>query len=213
MEIRIDRILSDILQWIGQVAWWREQKVKRRPYEKIQTWRMAGLGCLHRVVRPPDLCPRDVGTYIFEPFRYNVKTIKDIHILCDHLEGMSRPRGRQKKQVCTHRVTILLADHWIGADGRYAANELFSLNDDLQGQSSRRDLHIACILHQVAFAVAQASAGGLDFTTFDFLRELDNAKKVCMRQDYTHTLNLPKPTGHAIARPVDGGKSARVRFD
>lgn len=206
--MRTDRILGDILQWVCQVVWWRENKVKSRPYEKIQTWRLPGLGLLHKVKRPQKLCPRDVGSYIFEPFRYGRATVRDLHVLCDHLDGMSKPQDWGSK-VCTHRITVLIADHWVGADGRYDARELFSSDDDFQGQSSRRDFHIPCILHQVAIAVAVAQ----DFTTFDFLREVDNAKAYCMKGQYTHTLGQPKPTGYAIARPVDEGEPVRIKFD
>lgn len=207
---RIDRIWVDILQWINQLVWWRDQKVERKPYEKLQTWRLAGLGLLHRVSRPQDLCPRDVGSYIFEPFRYGSANVRDLHILCDHLEGMKHPHAWDRTKICTHRITVLIADHWVGEDGRYEAEELFSLDDDFQGQSPRRDLHIPCILHQVALGVAAAYE---ILESFDFLVEVDNAKRYCMRQDYTYTLRLPKPSGYAIAKPVDGGKPVRVRLD
>lgn len=208
--MRIDRILADILQWVGQVVWWREDKVKPRPYEKIKTWRLDKRGQLHKVIRPQSLCPRDVGSYIFEPYRYGRNT-KDLHICCDHLEGMSKPKScRDKSRVIhTHRLTVLLADHWVGPDGCYAAKKIFTLDDDWQGNSSRRDLHINCLLHAIAMAIAAAP----DWDAFDYLREVDNAKKYCMRGGYTHTLNLPRPTGVAIAQPVDGGKAVRVKFD
>lgn len=210
--MRFDWILNDLFRWVGQLAWWRDQKIKKRPYEKLEKWHLSGLGILSRVARPPELCPRDVGTYIFEPFRYGRTTMRDLHICCDHLEGMSQPRTVQARRIFTHRITVLIADHWIGADGRYDAEELFSLDDDLQGQSSRRDVHIPCILHQIAIAVAGAAAMQ-DLTTFDFLREVDNAKRYCMRSDYTHTLRLPKPTGTVIANPVDGDRPVRIRLD
>ena len=206
--MRIDRILADILQWVGQVVWHREQKVKARPYERLQTWRLPGCGLLHRVIRPETLCPRDVGSYIFEPYRYG-STTKDIHFCCDHLDGMARPGAWRKGSIHTHRLTILLADHFVGQDGRYAAEELFSIDDDWQGFSSRRDVHVPCLLHAIALAVSVA----INPYSFDYVREVDNAKSYCMRGNYTYTLRLPKPTGSVIARPFDGGRAIRINFD
>lgn len=207
--MRFDRIFVDMLAWINQLGWYREQKVKKRPYEKLDKWHLTGLGILSRVARPEDLCPRDCGTYIFEPFRYGKNPVRDIHICVDHLEGMAVV-GRSNKRIrSTHRITVLAAEHWMGADGRYEADELFSVDDDLQGQSSRRDLHIRCILHQFALGVAAAH----DRPDFDYLRELDSSKKVCMKSSYDPSLGVPHATGVVVARSLDGGPSVRIRLD
>jgi len=207
--MRIDRILTDLLAWVTAIVWWREQKVKHRPYERLITWRLPGRGMLHKIQRPQDLCPRDVGAYLYEPFRNGGKRrpIYDFHLVCDHLEGMPLPGGMKRSQRLTHRITILRAEHWLGKDGRYNAEELFTVDDDLQGQAARRDMHIPCILHQLALSLDTD-------VSVDWLRELDNAKRYCMRTHYTHTLNVPKPSGYAIARPVDDGdRPVRIRFD
>ena len=207
--MKFDRIFLDLLAWINQLGWWRDQKVKKRPYEKLEKWHLSGLGILSRVLRPPDLCPRDCGTYMFEPFRYGNKPVRDLHICIDHLEGMA-VSGRSRRRIkATHRVTVLSADHWIGADGRYEADKLFSIDDDLQGQSSSRDLYIRCILHQFALGVAAA----YDRPTFDYLLEFNDCKKYCMRSDYTPTLSIPPATGVVIARSLDGKSSVRIRLD
>lgn len=207
--MKFDRIFLDLLAWVNQLGWWREQKVKKRPYLRISTHRLSGIGLLHHVKRPDDLCPRDCGTFIFEPFRYDGKPVRDLHICIDHLEGMSVV-GRSNSRIrATHRVTVLAADHWMGEDGRYNADELFSVDDDLQGQSSRRDLHIRCILYQFAIGVAAAH----DRPGFNYLSELDSSKRYCMKGGYSPSLGVPHATGVVVARSLDGGPSVRIRLD
>jgi hypothetical protein len=207
--MKFDRILLGLLQWINAISWWREKKIKAKPYERLQTWRLAGRGMLHKVIRPQAMCPHDVGTYIYEPFRYGSATIYDIHLACDRLDGMAVPlRIKGRLRFVTHRITILKAQHWLGADGRYDAEEVFAIDDDLQGQSSRPDFFIPCILHQLALSVSNDRE-------IDWLRELDNAKKYCMKGTYTHTIILPKDGPRsAIAWPIDEGiLPVRIKLD
>jgi len=205
--MRIDRIFTDLLAWVNSIGWWREQQVKRRPYERLQTWRLAGRGMLHKVVRPAESCPRDCGTYIFEPFRHGKGIVlADIHLACDHLEGMTLPKNAVAPRRMTHRITILRAAHFVGSDGRYDVEEIFSCDDDLQGQQLRRDIFVPCILHQLALSIDGDRP-------LDWLRLLDDAKKYCMRSHYTHTISLPKdPTKTVMAWPIDGGAPVRINL-
>jgi hypothetical protein len=205
--MRIDRIFTDLLSWINSIGWWHEQQIKNRPYERLQTWRLAGRGMLHKVVRPPALCPRDCGTYIFEPFRHGKGVVlSDIHLACDHLDGMARPKSAEKRRRMTHRITVLRAKHFPDADGRYDVEEVFSHDDDLQGQQQRRDFFVPCILHQLALSIDGDRP-------LDWLRLLDDAKKYCMRSNYTHTITLPKdPANVVVAYPLDGGNPVRVHL-
>ena len=207
MQIKVDRIFTDLLAWLNSIGWWREQQVKHRPYERLQTWRLAGRGMLHKVVRPPDVCPRDCGTYIFEPFRHGKKVaLTDIHLACDHLEGMAIPKGVEPRRRMTHRITVLRAAHFVSSDGRYDIEEVFSYDDDLQGQQRRRDIFVPCILHQLPLSID----GDREI---DWLRTLDDAKKYCMKTNYTHTISLPKdPTKAVMAWPIDGGDPVRINL-
>jgi hypothetical protein len=208
--MRYDRILSSILEFINNYLWSRELPEKKaKPYERIRTWHLASRGILHQVNRPPDLCPRAVATFIYEPLRLEGSP-RDLHFCIDHLEGMSAPirPGSSSRFRATHRITVLEASHWVGADGRYDASELFSLDDDLQGQS-RRDGFAACILYQMAVATS-----GQVPIRVNWKLELHNAKKVCMGAQFTNTIDITDP-GHddIIAYdPVTGRPGARIRL-
>ncbi len=184
--MKVDRIVSDLLGYVNRCNWWRERQVKQRPYRILQTWRLAGRGLLHRVQRPRSLCPRHVDAYIFEPYRQE-GGVRDIHITCDHLEGMKAPlRGRGKVRG-THRLTILVSDHWINDDGRYNAEQIYSLDDDWQGNQPERDAYAIAILYQVAMAFYQDAT--------DWTWEVDTAKRLWMGEHYTPTLS---PNRHSV---------------
>lgn len=210
--MRVDRLLTEILAWINGVLWHREAPtLKPQPYDRLRTWRLESRGILHQVNRPADLCPRAVATFIYEPLRLEGNP-KDLHLCIDHLEGMHqpiRPGSSSPRFRPTHRVTVLAASHWVGADGRYDAVELFSLDDDLQGRSGRRDEHTACILYQMAVAASAQPP-----IRVDWLLELHHAKQVCMGGDYTDTINLPDTGQKEIIAydPVTGKPGARIRL-
>lgn len=208
--MRYDRLLTEILNWINSILWHRETPEKKpQPYERIRKWHLANRGLLHEVNRPPDLCPRAVATFIYEPLRLQGNP-KDLHLCIDHLEGMSQPirPGSVSRHRATHRVTILEASHWVGADGRYDADELFSVDDDLQGRG-RRDQHVACILYQMAVA-----SSGLPPARVRWKQELNNAKKICMGGEFTATLDFTEDGKKLIYAydPTTGKPGARIRL-
>jgi hypothetical protein len=203
--VRFDRILTAILEWINTLAWWNEGVTPRenKPYERIQSWRLQGRGMLHRVKRPPEVCPRAVATYLFEPFRYETPREKlfDLHLCCDHLEGM---HGIDARSV-THRITLLKASHWPGADGLYDAEKLFQGDYDLQGRSPYRDKYVICILHRVAQRMG-------DPGPVDWAWEIEQAGKQCLSYQWSSRLRQPGQ-GEAIAYPVDPGtKPVKIRY-
>lgn len=209
--MKFDRILAEILNFINSLLWHREAPDKKaKPYERLRTWRLEGRGILHQVSRPPDLCPRAVATFIYEPLRLHGSP-QDLHLYADHLEGLMHPiRPGTQLSRCrpTHRITILKASHWIGPDGRYRADELFSINDDLQGQSSRRDGHVVCILYQMAVATSGQSPIQVNWKL-----ELNVAKKVCMGSQFTNSLDVvDSRKKEVIAYDLEGKPAARIRL-
>ena len=195
-EMRIDRIFAEILNWVNHFVWWNNQKVKK-PFERIQVIRLEGRGLLYLVDRDKKLSPRDVGTFFFIPFRFNDKeNWDDIHICCDHLEGLGDPEG------FTHRITILKASHFPEKDGRYNCELLFEGDYDLQGNQTRRDLYVRCVLERVArMAATQAD--------LDWQYLIDRAMHHCMSSDYAKKKRVSRD---AIALPYDSGtKPLRIK--
>ncbi|NER80931.1 MAG: hypothetical protein F6K42_15450 [Leptolyngbya sp. SIO1D8] len=197
--MRFDRILAGILAYINSLLWWRKAEIPAAPYTRLQEWRFERRGMLYLIQRSQELCPRDVGTFFFVPFRSGQNQQQDIHLCCDHLEGMAGVGNS------THRITIMRASHWPGPDGLYDAEELFQADYDLQGQQTRRDIYVRCILQRVAFQLEPLNAESIDWGW-----EIEQAKKECMGTDYTLKRRLP---GQAIALPYDPGtRPIKIRY-
>lgn len=173
--IRLNRILAAIAAWINSLVWWHEGSSTRQPYELLRSWRFEGRGMALLVRRDPLLCPRDVGTIIFEPLRTDpTYTPSDIHFCIDHLEGFAR-----KPKNHTHQISILQASHWPDAEGLYAYDEIFCCSADLQGQQPRRDLYVQPILFAIVEILQNAAPQEVNWPM-----QIEIARKASMHGQY-----------------------------
>ena len=209
MQVKYDRILVSILEWINTFVWRNAQQGTKQSiaWIKLESRRLEGRGMLYRVVRPAEHCPRHVDAWIFQPFQYKQtrEQVRDLHLYFDHLEGMA---GSRQAQV-THRVTVAIASHWPGPDGYYEAEPLFCADFDFQGRSRRRDINVICIARQVAHSLA---AYGPNLAEINWAVVVANAAALCMKSEWNHRARLPGQQS-AIALPWDAGtKPTRITF-
>jgi hypothetical protein len=194
--LRFNRILAALAEWINALVWWREGKARVKPYILLDQYRIEGAGILHFVKRNPDLCPRDVGTFIWLPLRSSTQTPPDIHICIDHLEGFSR-----KRKFHTHQITIAAASHWPDEDGLFEYEPIYSATADLQGMQSRRDLHVRRIL---ANLIQPLTHGDNPYRT-NWESQLHISMKDC-------GLDTPKIHGIVTAHGYDRDRDVNVNY-
>ncbi|PZU94445.1 MAG: hypothetical protein DCF32_22860 [Leptolyngbya sp.] len=180
--MKLNRILVSIAAWLNSLAWWREGQTRIKPYEIIETSFLEERGVLMLVRRDERICPRDVGTIMWMPSRASHPNARDIHICIDSLDGMARRRGH------THQVSILSASHWPDKDGMYDYDPLFHTTADLQGQQPRPDLHVKCLLTELADVFRYPSPELINWSL-----QFDIARKVCMRGRYNGPPADPLP--------------------
>jgi len=138
--MRFGQILLDILAWI-KARLYQQKTSKQNPYE-VLTRRRSPYGSLCLVERDT---PRAIRTFVFMPFRGNGDDPEpqDVHIYLDTLTALEKAKDASQRAKlnhvngkATHKITVVLADHWVSADGTYNADVLHEGFYDLQGRSS-----------------------------------------------------------------------------
>jgi len=175
--MRLDRILLDILAWI-KARLYQQKASKQNPYE-VLTRKRSQYGFLCLVARDT---PRAIRTYIFMPFRGRGSegNPSDVHIYLDTLSSLEqakdaslRSKSRHKSGKATHKITVLLAGHWLNADDTYNADVLHEGFYDLQGRSPYEDRQaIATIDNLVTLLLHQ------HHSTIDWAFEIDASRKM-----------------------------------
>lgn len=161
--MKMNQIILDICDWIRRTLWYREKRIKSRPYEILETY-SSPHGILKLVRRDT---PRAVRTYIFTPHnskgqdRIVQKDLKDIHICLDHLWALDTNETSHVPKIIlqqpykarvTHAITILEASRWVTKDGNYYSKVLFSRNYDFIGTDwgAWRDKYAMPIINDLA---------------------------------------------------------------
>lgn len=202
MTLRVDQIFIDLLRWIHAVVWWNKRKIQKRPYIVVseQTRRM-GNGLLQRVIRPPELCPRDVHALIYKPFRVTGRPAQDYHLVCDSLEGESWSQNGMN----THRIAIMKSRHFPDENGFYETEEVCLVNGDFQGQSKYPNTYIPWIMFQLACVLDRG------FEVADWPATVERAR-LAARNKVVDTSDQPRKA--IIAQPYDEGTNpVRIKLD
>lgn len=175
--MQVNRVLLDILNWVKQLVWWRENKVTVKPYDVISIERTF-CGVLKKVTRDT---PRALSTYIFTPFappRYSKDKHYDYHLCLDHLRSLELvhkkitghlPEDSDLRYTTrhTHCVTVLRAGRWVDSNGSYSSKVVYQGYFDLIGEYSRyeqEDRWAYAIFNDLIRAVKVKEISLLDFS-------------------------------------------------
>ena len=172
--MKFNLIVNDIIDWIRRILWYKENKVKKKPYEILEVVDGAH-GFIKKVDRDT---PRAVLTYIYTPypiFKENmnktVQPVYDYHICLDHLWALDNPelhnsfrlldntqsfkipKARMLRRMgdATHRISVLQASRYLDKEGNYITKTLFSNDYDFVGRDSPayRDKYAIPVLKDV----------------------------------------------------------------
>ena len=146
--MRLDRVLIDIYEWFRKILW-AEKQEESAGYQIILTKTNIDsrpiLGVLQLIGRNT---PRAVRTWRFLPHRERTPEDRqyDILLCLDSLERLANEhseRGitdinRARSRYHTHRLTVLRLAHFLGPDGEFEADELFSDTIALRGRTDGR---------------------------------------------------------------------------
>ncbi len=168
--MRIDRLLLDILEWIGQVLRSKKDKTTPKPYEVLKQYR-GKQGVLKLVERAT---PNAVRTYIFSPFQASqtnrVQIKKDIHICLDHLEEPRSARKSKQKSVRSrhystnsHRITVFEASRFLNKDGTYNTNPLYSEDFNLISNATHQHQFAIPIVDDLAMLLKEFPVDTIDW--------------------------------------------------
>lgn len=151
--MQIDRIVTDVLEFINSLLWWRAGKISDRPYELVGKQIRGYFGILQRIKRHPipGRPDRYVDYWIFSPFPHlqpKRGDRKDIHIICSWIgvaeaqqtknKAKSTPKpasGKVRSTEPTHQIDIIEASHWINKrTGNWDGIQIYTEKVDLIGR-------------------------------------------------------------------------------
>ncbi len=172
VPMRVDRILIDVLDWIGRVLSWKQDKQAAiKPYDVLKQYR-GKQGILKLVARDT---PRAVRTYIFSPFpdgETNRKQPKrDLHICLDHLQDdvPSRRQANHSRQKArrrlgnSHRISIFEASRFLSKDGTYHTMQIYTADFNLLGNGLYRDQFAIPIVDDLAMLMKEFPVDTIDW--------------------------------------------------